>query len=71
MIILFSYIQKGLNIHKLNITKTIKKDYKKKFAKLFQRRKRKKSNIMVINGTKVSWKMKSKSGLSIKKDIIK
>ena len=71
MIIVFSYIQKGLNIHKLNITKIIKKDYKKKFAKLFQRRKRKKSNIMVINGTKVSWKMKSKSGLSIKKDIIK
>ena len=42
MIIFFSYIQKGLNIHNLNITKITKKDYKKKVCKVILKKKKKK-----------------------------
>ena len=52
-----------------NIIKKIKKDYKKKKLvkdiKIFLRKKKKKSNNMVVKVTKVSEKMKNKSLVSI------
>ena len=74
-IISFSlHVQNCLKIHQLNITKIIKKDYKKKFVKdikLFLKKKKKKSNNMVVNDTKIYQKMNNESLLSIEKNIIK
>ena len=56
--------------HQLNIIKKIKKDYQKKLAKdikIFQKKKRKKSNNMVVNVTNISQKMKKINWLSIEK----
>ena len=41
-----------------------------KDIKIFQKKKKKESNNMVMNVTKISQKMKSKSLLNIEKDII-
>ena len=50
------------------------KDYEKeslqKISEFFERRKRKKSNNMAVNLTKISQKMKNKSWLSIEKNTI-
>ena len=57
----------------LNIIKKIKKVYKKKLAKdikIFLKKKKKKSDNMVVNVTKISQKIKNKRLLSIKKYII-
>ena len=52
----------------------IKKDYKKqltKDVKIFLKNKKKKSENIVVNVTKISQKMKNKSLLSIESNIIK
>ena len=52
----------------------IKKDYKKqltKDVKIFLKNKKKKSENIVVNVTKISQKMKNKSLLSIENNIIK
>ena len=72
-IIFFSYIQKYLKIYQLNIISKIKKDYKKnlvKDIKIFLKKKKKKSNNMVMNATKISHKTKNKCFLSTEKNII-
>ena len=54
-------------MYQLNISKKIKKDYKKKTGQRYQnlskeeKRKRNKSNNMFMNATKISEKMKSKA----------
>ena len=68
----FSYIYKCLKIYQQNIKK-IKKSYKKKLIKdikMFPKKKKKKSNNMAVNITKMSQKLKNKSLLSIEKNII-
>ena len=65
----FSY----LKIYQLNIIKKIKKGYKKELVKdikVFLKKKKKKSDNIVMNVTKISQKMKNKSFLSIEKNII-
>ena len=57
--------------YQLNIAKIIRKDYKKKFVKARDFQNKKKSDKMVVNNTKIYQKMKSKSLLSIEKNIIK
>ena len=54
-----------LKVYQLNIIKKIKENYK-----IFLKRKKKKSNNMVVNVKKISQKMKNKSLLSIQKNII-
>ena len=52
----------------------MKKDCKRKFVKdikVFLNNKKKKSNNMVVNDTKIYQKMKNKSLLSIEKNITK
>ena len=54
--------------------KIIKKDYKKKLAKdiiVFVKKKKKKSDNIEMNDTKIYQKMKNKNLLSIEKKIIK
>ena len=49
------------------------KDYKKKFVKgirIFLKKKKKKSNSMVVNVTKISQNIKNKSLFSIEKNVI-
>ena len=49
------------------------KEFKKRIAKdikIFLKNKKEKSGSMVVNVTKISQKMKNKSLLSIKKDVI-
>ena len=76
MFIIYFYIyEKCLKIHQLNIIEIIKKNYKiKKLVKdikAFLKKKKKKSNKMVVNDTKIFQKIKSKSLFSIEKNIIK
>ena len=76
MFIIYFYIyKKCLKIHQLNIIEIIKKNYKiKKLVKdikAFLKNKKKKSNKMVVNDTKIFQKIKSKSLFSIEKNIIK
>ena len=55
-----------------NIIKIIKEDYKRnlvKDIKVFLKTRKKKSNNMVLNNTKIYQKMKNKSLLSIQKNI--
>ena len=66
------YVCKYLKIHQLNIIKIIKKDYKEKHLKIIKfvlNKKRKKTNNMVVNNTKIYQKIKNKSLLSIEKNI--
>ena len=76
MFIIYFYIyKKCLKIHQLNIIEIIKKDYKiKKLVKdikVFLKKKKKKSNKMVVKGTKISQKIKNKSLFNVEKNIIK
>ena len=76
MFIIYFYIyKKCLKINQLNIIEIIKKNYKiKKLVKdikAFLKKKKKKSNKMVVNDTKIFQKIKSKSLFSIEKNIIK
>ena len=67
------YIYKYLKVYQLNIINKIKKDYKKqlkKHFKIFIRKKKKKTDNMVINVTKISQKMKNKSLSSVENSII-
>ena len=57
-------------IYQLNIIKRIKRNYKEKLVKdikIFPRRKKEKSNNMVVNNTKIYQKMKNKNLLIIEK----
>ena len=61
-------------IHQLNITKIIKKDYKKKLVKdikVFVKKKKKNNDNMIVNKTKIYQKMRNRSLLCIEKIIIK
>ena len=62
-------------MHQLNIIEIIKKDYKiKKLVKdikVFLKKKKKKSNKMVVKDTKISQKIKNKSLFNVEKNIIK
>ena len=52
----------------------MKKDYKKKLVKeinIFLKKRKKKTDNMLLKDTKISQKMKNKSHLSIEKSIIK
>ena len=76
MFIIYFYIyKKCLKIHQLNIIEIIKKDYKiKKLVKdikVFLKKKKKKSNKMVVKDTKISQKIKNKSLFNVEKNIIK
>ena len=76
MFIIYFYIyKKCLKIHQLNIVEIIKKDYKiKKLVKdikVFLKKKKKKSNKMVVKDTKISQKIKNKSLFNVEKNIIK
>ena len=76
MFIIYFYIyEKSLKIHQLNIIEIIKKDYKiKKLVKdikVFLKKKKKKSNKMVVKDTKISQKIKNKSLFNVEKNIIK
>ena len=67
------YIYKYLKVYQLNIINKIKKDYKKqlkKHFKIFIRKKKKKTDNMVINVTKISQKMKNKSLSSVENSIV-
>ena len=69
---LFIYIYECLKIYQLNIIKKIKYNYKKmlvKDIKIFLRKKKKKSDNMIVNIKKTSQKMKSKRLLSIEKNM--
>ena len=58
-------------MYQLNIIKKIKKHCKKASdIKIFLKKKKKKSDNMVVNVTKISQKMKNKSLLRIEKNII-
>ena len=64
---------KCLKLYRLNIIKKIKKERKRKLLKdikIFLKKKKKKKDNMVVNVTKISQTMKSKSLLSIEKNII-
>ena len=76
MFIIYFYIyKKCLKIHQLNVVEIIKKDYKiKKLVKdikVFLKKKKKKSNKMVVKDTKISQKIKNKSLFNVEKNIIK
>ena len=76
MFIIYFYIyKKCLKIHQLNIIEIIKKDYKikkpVKDIKVFLKKKKKKSNKMVVKDTKISQKIKNKSLFNVEKNIIK
>ena len=76
MFIIYFYIyKKCLKIHQLNIIEIIKKDYKiKKLVKdikVFLKKKKKKSNKMVVKDTKIPQKIKNKSLFNVEKNIIK
>ena len=65
-----------IKIYQLNITNKIKKYYQKELVKdikifLKKKKRKKKNDNMVVNVTKTSQKRKSKSLLSIEKNIIK
>ena len=69
-----SHINKHLKIHQLNFIKIITKDFKKKASERYQslsKKKKKKSDNIVVKDTKIYQKMKNKSLLSIQKNIIK
>ena len=70
---IFFHIYKCLKIYQVANIKKIKKDYKKKLVKdikIFLRKKKKKSNNMVVNVTTISQKMENKSLFSIEKNVI-
>ena len=59
-----------IKLYQQNIIKKIKKDYKKKLLeniKIYLKKKKKKSDNMVVNVTKIFQKMKHKSLLSTEK----
>ena len=60
-------------IYQLKIINKIKKDYKRRLAKdikIFLKKKKKKSDNMTVNVTKISQKTKKINWLSIEKNII-
>ena len=64
--IFLSYIQKCLKLYQLKkLQKKLVKD-----IKIFLRKKKKKSDNLVVNVTKISQKMKNKSLLVIEKNVI-
>ena len=64
--IFLSYIQKYLKLYQLKkLQKKLVKD-----IKIFLRKKKKKSDNLVVNVTKISQKMKNKSLLGIEKNVI-
>ena len=64
--IFLSYIQKCLKLYQLKkLQKKLVKD-----IKIFLRKKKKKSDNLVVNVTKISQKMKNKSLLGIEKNVI-
>ena len=64
--VFLSYIQKCLKLYQLKkLQKKLVKD-----IKIFLRNKKKKSDNLVVNVTKISQKMKNKSLLGIKKNVI-
>ena len=65
---------KSLKLYQLSIIKKIKKDYKKTLAKdieVFQKKKKKKNDKVVLNVTKIFEKVKNKNFLSVEKNIKK
>ena len=67
-------MQKFPRIYQENIVKKIKKDYKKaceRFQNIFKEEKGKKNINIAINVTKIFQKLKNKSFLGTKKNIIK
>ena len=65
---------KSLKLYQLSIIKKIKKDYKKTLAKdiqVFQKKKKKINDKVVLNVTKIFQKVKNKNLLSVEKNIKK